>query len=85
MLTFEEALEDMERRGFDFKLVPYENQEGMAATKRIFDSLKPGMSVAVMIGAGGAVSTRWRLKRHRKQGQSQSAWADGFCGRKPRR
>ena len=53
MLTFEEALEDMERRGFDFKLVPYENQEGMAATKRIFDSLKPGMSVAVMIGPEG--------------------------------
>ena len=53
VLTFEEALEDMERRGFDFKLVPYENQEGMAATKRIFDSLKPGMSVAVMIGPEG--------------------------------
>ena len=33
--------------------VPYENQEGMAATKRIFDSLKPGMSVAVMIGPEG--------------------------------
>lgn len=53
VLTFEEALNDMERRGFDFKLVPYENQEGMAATKRIFDSLKPGMSVAVMIGPEG--------------------------------
>ena len=53
VLNFEEALNDMERRGFDFKLVPYENQEGMAATKRIFDSLKPGMSVAVMIGPEG--------------------------------
>ena len=53
VLNFEEALNDMERRGFDFKLVPYENQEGMAATKRIFDSLKPGMSVAVIGPEGG--------------------------------
>lgn len=39
--------------GYDMILVPYENKEGMAATKAAIDALSPGMSVAVFIGPEG--------------------------------
>lgn len=37
----------------DLFLVPYENERGMAATKEALDSLKPGMSVGILIGPEG--------------------------------
>lgn len=37
----------------DLFLVPYENERGMAATKEALDSLRPGMSVGILIGPEG--------------------------------
>ncbi len=53
VLTFKEALKQIREKDFDLRLIPYENERGMKAAKEAFDSLKPGMSVAVMIGPEG--------------------------------
>ena len=37
----------------DVKLIPYELCEGMEATKKALDNLKPGMDAAVFIGPEG--------------------------------
>ncbi len=37
----------------DVRLVPYENKEGMEATREAFDAVKPGNSISVMIGPEG--------------------------------
>lgn len=41
----------------DIQLVPYENEEGMAATKRAFEQMEPGKSIAVFIGPEGGFDT----------------------------
>lgn len=52
VMDYGEALEYA--RDMDVKLVPYEMADsGMAGTKKIMDSLKPGQSVAVFIGPEG--------------------------------
>lgn len=38
---------------YDLFLVPYENKDGMLATKQALDKIKPGMSVAILIGPEG--------------------------------
>lgn len=42
--------------GCDVRLVPYENQEGMRATKEALSAVRPGDSVSVMIGPEGGFS-----------------------------
>lgn len=37
----------------DVKLVPYENERGMAATKEVIEAIQPGQSVAIFIGPEG--------------------------------
>lgn len=38
---------------FDVKLMPYENQRGMAATKEAVNRIEPGMQVGIFIGPEG--------------------------------
>ncbi|MCQ2520033.1 MAG: 16S rRNA (uracil(1498)-N(3))-methyltransferase [Lachnospiraceae bacterium] len=40
-------------KDLDVKLLPYELAEGMSKTKEIFDSIKPGQSIAIFIGPEG--------------------------------
>ena len=40
-------------RGLDVKLVPYENEHGMAGTKAAMEQIKKGESIAVFIGPEG--------------------------------
>lgn len=40
----------------DIKIQPYENAEGMERTRKVFASLKPGMTVGVIIGPEGGFS-----------------------------
>lgn len=37
----------------DVKLIPYERQDGMAGTRKLLGSIRPGQSVAVMVGPEG--------------------------------
>ncbi len=43
---------------YDKIIVPYENKEGMKATKEMLNSLKKGMSVAIFIGPEGGFSEK---------------------------
>ena len=52
-LSFSQALEQIKEKKFDLKLIPYENQRGMSATKEAFEQIKPGMTIAVIIGPEG--------------------------------
>lgn len=49
--SFRDALQAA--KAMDIRLIPYENQEGMEETRKIFSSIRPGDSVAVMIGPEG--------------------------------
>ena len=40
-------------KGLDLMLVPYENEEGMAATKKALEGLKEAKSVGIFIGPEG--------------------------------
>ncbi|MDO4621959.1 MAG: 16S rRNA (uracil(1498)-N(3))-methyltransferase [Eubacteriales bacterium] len=51
VLSFKEALRYA--ADIDVKLLPYENAEGMAGTRRLLEGIAPGQSVAVMIGPEG--------------------------------
>lgn len=51
VMSFTEAAEYA--AGFDKKLIPYELAEGMAHTREVFSSIRPGDSVAVFIGPEG--------------------------------
>ena len=54
VLSYKEALEmsgDM-----DVKLLPYENEEGMAASRRLIEAIRPGQSVGLFIGPEGGFS-----------------------------
>ena len=51
VLTFKQMLE--EAKGLDLFLVPYENKDGMAATKAVLDKIKSGMRVGILIGPEG--------------------------------
>ncbi len=50
-LSFKEAVE--KAKELDLIFVPYENKEGMAATKTALSSLKAGMKVGIFIGPEG--------------------------------
>lgn len=49
--SFREVLAEAE--GFDLLLMPYENAEGMAYTRRVISQVKPGMKIAIFIGPEG--------------------------------
>ncbi len=48
---FSEALEDAQRA--DVKLIPYELCEGMNETKKVFENIKEGQTIAIFIGPEG--------------------------------
>ncbi len=50
-LSFQEAV--ARAKELDLVLVPYENKEGMVATKRALSLIKPGMKVGIFIGPEG--------------------------------
>ncbi len=51
ILSFKQFLEAA--KGLDLLLVPYENKDGMAATKAALSEIKPDMSVGILIGPEG--------------------------------
>ena len=51
VLTYKQAL-DMAAK-MDLFLLPYENKRGMAATAEALNTIKPGMSVGILIGPEG--------------------------------
>jgi len=51
VMTWKEAL--VYANDFEYNLIPYENARGMAGTKEIIASLKPGTSIGVFIGPEG--------------------------------
>ena len=54
VLSFKQAL--AESATFDVKLMPYENAEGMAFTRKCIGEIRPGAKVAVFIGPEGGFS-----------------------------
>ena len=54
VMNFKQAL--LEASAFDVKLMPYENAEGMAFTRKCIGEIKPGSKVAIFIGPEGGFS-----------------------------
>lgn len=50
-LSYREALEAA--AALDVRLVPYENERGMAATKEAVEAVRPGQSIGIFIGPEG--------------------------------
>lgn len=62
VMRFRDALEAA--ADLDVKLIPYERQDGMEGTRKILNAIRPGQSVAVMIGPeGGFDDTEVQLAR----------------------
>jgi len=51
VMTYKQAMEFA--KGLDLLLVPYENKDGMSATKEALSKIKSGMSVGILIGPEG--------------------------------
>ncbi|MDO4616535.1 MAG: 16S rRNA (uracil(1498)-N(3))-methyltransferase [Lachnospiraceae bacterium] len=51
ILSYREALALAETK--DVRLIPYERSEGMTGTRKVLESIRPGQSVAVLIGPEG--------------------------------
>lgn len=51
VLSFAEMLQDAKEK--DVRLIPYEKSEGMEKTRELLNGIKPGQSVAVVIGPEG--------------------------------
>ena len=51
VISFGQALEEV--KGFDLKLIPYENADGMAKTRELLGKAAPGQNIAVFIGPEG--------------------------------
>lgn len=51
VISFGQALEEV--NGFDLKLIPYENADGMAKTRELLGKAAPGQDIAVFIGPEG--------------------------------
>ena len=54
ILTFNQLLNTID--DYDLFILPYENEEGMLATKKALSLLKPNMKVALLIGPEGGFS-----------------------------
>ncbi len=57
VMTFAEALEDAKNRGAVI-LLPYENAEGIAYSRKLLADLRPGRPIAVFIGPEGGFADR---------------------------
>ena len=66
--SFKEALSYADKEGISLKLIPYELAEGMEATKRLIESVKPGEAVGIIIGPEGGL----------EQAEVEQAKAAGF-------
>ncbi|MBQ9588660.1 MAG: 16S rRNA (uracil(1498)-N(3))-methyltransferase [Butyrivibrio sp.] len=53
-MTMKQAVEFA--KNMDVKIIPYENEKGIAETKRIIENIKPGQDIAVFIGPEGGFS-----------------------------
>ncbi len=53
VMSFSEAVKYA--AGLDMSMIPYELAEGMEATQRAVDQIKPGMSVGIFIGPEGGI------------------------------
>ena len=53
VLAFKEAVARMDRDGFDLRLIPYENERGMEATREAFARSGEAKRIAVFIGPEG--------------------------------
>lgn len=51
VLSFEEAL--VRGKDLDLRVIPYENAEGIEATREWLDSVRPGASIGILIGPEG--------------------------------
>ena len=51
VLSYKDALKDAKKS--DIMIIPYELSEDVDSTKKIFENIKPGQSVAVLIGPEG--------------------------------
>ena len=51
VMKFSDAIEDAKRT--DIKIIPYELAEGMDDTKKVFERIEPGKSIAIFIGPEG--------------------------------
>lgn len=56
LITFKQAIEYAAQ--LDVKLIPYEMAEGMAKTREIISSIKPGQSVGFIIGPEGGIDDK---------------------------
>ena len=64
VLSFKEAVARMDRDGFDLRLIPYENERGMEATREAFARAGEAKRIAVFIGPeGGFDETEVNLAR----------------------
>ena len=64
VLSFKEAVARMDRDGFDLRLLPYENERGMEATREAFTRVREAKRIAVFIGPeGGFDETEVNLAR----------------------
>lgn len=64
VLSFKEAVARMDRDGFDLRLLPYENERGMEATREAFARAGEAKRIAVFIGPeGGFDETEVNLAR----------------------
>ena len=53
VLSFKEAVAHVENEGFDLRLIPYENERGMSATREVFERADKAKKIAVFIGPEG--------------------------------
>lgn len=53
VMTLKEACSYIDDMDFDLRLIPYENERGMAATRETFKRAVPGSRIAVFIGPEG--------------------------------
>lgn len=51
VMSFKEAVEYASE--LDMKLIPYELEEGMSATRRVIEAIQPGQSIGIFIGPEG--------------------------------
>lgn len=56
VLSFKEMLEKI--RNMDLFLVPYENKDGMAATKEALSQIRAGMNIGILIGPEGGFNEK---------------------------
>ena len=56
VMTFKVALEFAQK--LDVFMIPYENKDGMAATKAALERIKPGSTVGILIGPEGGFEER---------------------------